>query len=160
MRSKKYYTLGLFTVLAAFLLTTCGAPEGPVLEARDVWARPALAGGGTETGEGMGAAGTGAVFMRLVNEGQQADRLLGGRTDVAEVVEIHETVMEGEVMKMQMLAEGLEVPAQGQVVLEPGSYHVMLIGLRRDLAVGDQFELELVFAESGTLLVKPQVRQP
>lgn len=160
MRSKKYYLLRLFPVLAALLLVTCGAPAGPDIEAHDVWARPALRGGGMGTDQGMGAAGTGAVFMRLVNEGRQSDRLVGGRTDVAEVVEIHETVMEGEVMKMQMLAEGLEVPAQGEVLLQPGSYHVMLIGLRRDLAVGDQFELELSFEESGTLLVNPHVRQP
>ena len=77
----------------------------------------------------MGMAGTGAVFMLLVNEGGEADRLVGGKTDVAKVVEIHETVMEGDVMKMQMLPDGLEVPARGEVLLKPGSYHVMLIDL-------------------------------
>jgi copper(I)-binding protein len=160
MRHRACAILVLLVVLMALLLTACGAPEGPAIEARNVWARPALAGGGMSTGEGMGAAGTGAVFMQLVNSGRQADRLLGGRTEVAEVVEIHETVMDGDVMRMQMLAEGLEIPAQGEVLLQPGGYHVMLIGLRRDLAVGDQFELELDLAESGTLLLKPEVRQP
>ena len=33
-------------------------------------------------------AGTGAVFMLLKNEGGEADRLVGGQTDVAKVVEI------------------------------------------------------------------------
>jgi copper(I)-binding protein len=138
MRSRTCMALGLFTVLVALLLTGCGALEGPAIEVRDVWARPAMPGGGMEAGQGMGAAGTGAVFMRLINNGRQADRLVAGRTDVAEVVEIHETVMEGDVMKMQMLADGLEIPAQGEVLLQPGGYHVMLIGLQRDLAVGDR----------------------
>ena len=111
-------------------------------------------------GQGMGMAGTGAVFMVLKNKGGEADRLVGGQTDVAKVVEIHETVMEGEVMKMQMLANGLEVPAKGEVLLKPGGYHVMLIGMTRDLKVGDTFSLDLQFEKSGTITVEPEVREP
>lgn len=160
MRSRNNQTLTLCMLLAALLLGACGGPAGPAIEAHDVWARPAMAGGGMLSEAGMGAAGTGAVFLRLTNDGREADRLLGGRTDVAEVVEIHETVMEGEVMRMQMVADGLEIPAGGKVLLQPGGYHVMLIGIQRDLAVGDEFELELAFEKSGTLLVEAQVRQP
>ena len=65
-------------------------------------------------------AGTGAVFMLLKNEGKEADRLVGGRTDVAKVVEIHETVMDGDVMKMQMLPDGLEIPARRRGVAQAG----------------------------------------
>jgi hypothetical protein len=147
------------------LLGACGGAEGPAIEAHNVWARPAMAGAGMQseggTGmAGMAAAGTGAVFLRLTNDGNEADRLTGGRTDVAEVVEIHETVMEDDVMHMQMLADGLEIPAGGEVVLQPGGYHVMLIGMKRDLAVGDEFALELDFEKSGTMAVQVQVKQP
>ena len=106
-------------------------------------------------------AGTGAVFMLLENTGGEADRLMGGQTDVAKVVEIHETVMEGEVMKMQMLSDGLEVPAKGEVLLKPGSYHVMLIGMKQDLKVGDTFTLDSQFEKSGHHCGrKPEVREP
>jgi copper(I)-binding protein len=144
----------------------CGAPAGPSLEVEDVWARPAMAmmegAGSSEGGAAMGQpmAGTGAVFMTIRNTGSEADRLLGGQTEVAAVVEIHETVMENDVMKMQMLANGLEVPAKGEVLLKPGGYHVMLIGMQRDLAVGDTFTLELQFEKSGSLRVEPEVREP
>jgi hypothetical protein len=111
-------------------------------------------------GQGMAAPGTGAVFMLLKNEGGEPDRLVGGRTDVAEVVEVHETVMDGDVMKMQMLSGGLEIPARGEVLLKPGSYHVMLIGMKRALQVGDTFSLDLQFEKSGTITVQPEVRQP
>ncbi|MEJ2211039.1 MAG: copper chaperone PCu(A)C [Anaerolineae bacterium] len=151
-------------VLGALFLAGCGGAAGPAIEAHDVWARPAMGGGmQSEAGSGMAgmaAAGTGAVFMRLTNDGGEADRLKGGRTDVAQVVEIHETVMEGDVMHMQMLADGLEIPARGEVMLQPGGYHVMLIGMQRDLAVGDEFTLELDFEKSGTLAVQVQVKQP
>jgi copper(I)-binding protein len=153
-------------VLVAVVLAACGAPAAPQIRAEDVWSRPAVAMGdagesaesGSETGQGMG--GTGAVFMVLANDGQEADRLVGAKTDVAKVVEIHETRMEGDVMKMQMLPDGLEVPARGEVQLKPGGYHVMLIGLQRNLEVGDQFAVELLFEKSESLVVEPVVRQP
>ena len=168
MRVGRIIRLALLIVLLPAALAGCGAPEGPSIQMTDVWARPAMAGGGMEPagtseggmGQGMGAAGTGAVFMELANEGRETDRLVGGQTEVADVVEIHETRMEGDVMKMQMLAEGLEVPAQGTVRLEPGGYHVMLIGMKQNLEPGDRFQIELQFEKSGTRRVEVEVRQP
>jgi copper(I)-binding protein len=147
-------------LLLAASLGGCGTPPGPSIETEDVWSRPAKAMTASEQGSegGMGMAGTGAVFMVLSNKGDEPDRLVGGTTDVAKVVEIHETVMEGEVMKMQMLADGLQIPAGGEVVLKPGSYHVMLIGMQQDLEPGDTFKLDLTFEKSGTLTVEPAVR--
>jgi copper(I)-binding protein len=164
LRIARVCGLALVILVLAGMLAACGALSGPQVEAEDVWARPAMAMKesveSSEEGMGTGMQGTGAVFMLLKNEGGDADRLVGGQTDVAKVVEIHETVMEGDVMKMQMLADGLEVPAKGEVLLKPGSYHVMLIGMERDLKVGDKFALDLQFEKSGTITVESEVREP
>jgi copper(I)-binding protein len=168
VRIKRTVQRALIGLLLAAMLAACGAPSGPKVRADDVWARPAMAVGEMETSEsgeggmekGRGMAGTGAVFLLLVNDGGEADRLIGGKTDVAEVVEIHETVMEGEVMKMRMLPDGLQVPAKGEVLLKPGGYHVMLIGIKQELKVGDRFTVELQFEKSGTITVEPEVREP
>jgi copper(I)-binding protein len=166
MKIKRMVGLGWIALLLVGMMTVCGAPAGPSIKVQDVWARPAMtmkeSGQSSEEGMGMGQPmpGTGAVFMLLVNEGGEADRLVGGQTDVAEVVEIHETVMEGEVMKMQMLPDGLEVPAKGEVLLKPGGHHVMLIGIQRDLQVGDTFSLDLQFEKIGIIKVQPKVREP
>ena len=103
--------------------------------------------------------GTGAIFMTLVNQGRESDRLVGVQADVAATVEIHQTTMEGEVMRMQQVSS-IEVPARGQVELKPGGYHIMLIGLRRNLEAGDRFEVTLAFEQSGTLALEAEVRQP
>jgi copper(I)-binding protein len=166
MQIRVFSILALVVLMLSGGLLACGAPPGPSIEAEEVWARPAMtmkessgsSGAGTEMGKPM--PGTGAVFMLLKNVGSEPDRLTGGQTDVAEVVEIHETVMEGEVMKMQMLPDGLEVAAKGEVLLKPGSYHVMLIGIKRDLKVGDTFTLDLQFEKSGSIRVEPEVREP
>jgi periplasmic copper chaperone A len=165
--ANKRTMLALFLLLVTVVLAACGSPQAGGLRVEDVWARPAMAGGdalvthGEGTmGQGMAAPGTGAVFMRLVNHAPEADRLLGAQTEVAGVVEIHETVLDGEVMRMQMLPAGLEIPAGGEVLLKPGSYHVMLIGVQRDLEPGERFSLELQFEKAGTLAVEVEVRQP
>jgi copper(I)-binding protein len=149
-------------LLSLLVLAACGSPASAGLRVEDAWARPAMAGGEVQgtMGQGMAAPGTGAVFMRLVNDGSEADRLRGGQTDVASVVEIHETVLQGEVMKMQMLPEGLEIPAGGEVLLKPGSYHVMLIGIRDDLAPGERFSMDLQFEKAGTVTIEVEVREP
>ncbi len=156
--------LAVGVLLGVLVLAACGSSADAGLRVAEVWARPAMAGGqvqGTGTmDQGMAAPGTGAIFMRLVNDGPEPDRLLGGETEVAGVVEIHETVLEGDVMKMRMLPEGLEIPAGGEVVLEPGSYHVMLIGIQDDLQPGDRFNVDLQFEKAGTMTVEVEVREP
>ena len=168
MNRKAMAVLVAAVLLPVVLLSACGTPKGPAIQVQDVWARPALSGAGMDTAgssEGSSAMGemagsTGAVFMLLVYRGGEADRLVGATTAVAQTVEIHETVMQGDVMKMQMLPAGLEVPARARVELKPGGYHLMLIGLNQDLNAGDRFRVELQFEKSGFLTVEPEVRQP
>ena len=90
--------------------------------------------------------------------GRGADHLIGGSTDVADVVEIHEMFEENDVMVMRPVAGGIEVPAGGLVTLEPGGYHVMLIGLTRDLTDGMIFDLTLTFEQAGDVVVPVTVQ--
>ena len=130
------------------------------------WARPApaMAGGMGQgmsdgMGQGMDAAGTSAAYMLITNNGAEADRLTGASTLAAASAEIHEIVDDNGVMKMQPLADGLEIPAGGTVELTPGGYHVMLLGLKDDLTEGETFDLILTFEKAGdvevTLVVVP-----
>jgi len=100
-------------------------------------------------GSPMAMGGTGAAFMMIANSGDAADRLVAAKSDVARTVEIHEMRNEGDVMKMAPLADGLELPAGATVELKPGGYHIMLIGLTRDLKAGESFEMTLTFEQAG-----------
>jgi copper(I)-binding protein len=105
-------------------------------------------------GEMDAMGGTGAAFMTIVNSSTEADRLIGAKTDVAETVEVHEVKTgDGGMMTMSPLADGLEIPAGATMVLEPGSYHLMLIGLKQDLTMGFSYELTLTFEKAGELTV-------
>ena len=72
-------------------------------------------------------------------------RLVAGSTPVAGIVEIHEMAMDGNVMKMRALPNGLDLPAGKAVALKPGGYHVMLMDLKQALKAGDTVPVTLVF---------------
>lgn len=92
-------------------------------------------------------------FMAITNNGSDADRLIGGSVDFAESVEIHEMFMQKDVMVMQQVAGGLEIPANGKVTLKPGGYHVMFINLNQGLKPGEQHRGILQFEQAGKVEV-------
>lgn len=98
----------------------------------------------------------GAVYMTLTNDSAAADQLTGAQTDVAESVELHETQMADGSMQMQQM-DSIEIPADGQTVLEPGGRHVMLVGVDQDLTEGDTVTLTLSFANAGEQEVSAEV---
>lgn len=89
-----------------------------------------------------------AAFMTLKNPGAADLVLTEGRSPVAEKVEFHQHSHEGGMMRMRQLQQ-LLVPAGGEVTLEPGALHLMLIGLQQVLQEGDTVSIELCAAVEG-----------
>lgn len=134
----------LFT---ACLLGLTAAAQAEV-HARQAWAR--------FTVPGMQSGG---VFVRLDN-GEPADALIGGSTPVAERVEVHEHIMRQGTMRMQAMPNGLPLPAHSHIALQPGGYHLMLIGLKQPLAAGRRFPLTLNFRHAPAQTVQVEVKSP
>jgi len=99
---------------------------------------------------------TGAGYLEITNTGDIDDRLLEARADFPRV-EVHEIVEVDDVMSMQHLTDGLVIPAGQTVTLEPGGYHIMLMGLSAPFVVGDEYPLTLVFEHAGEIEVMMQV---
>lgn len=118
------------------------------LRLKGIWSRPGLQGN------------NGVIYLTLSNDGQEADRLVGVQTDVAQAAELHQVRMENDVMKMEPVAGGLEIPAGGQVALEPGGYHVMLVDLNQNLKAGESFSVLLQFEKEGEIMVDVEISQP
>lgn len=105
-----------------------------------------------------GQQATGA-FMTL--RAARDARLVAAASPVARTVEIHEMRMDGDVMIMRAIP-GIELPAGRTVALEPGGYHLMLLGLRRPLRAGEAVPLRLTFKDAAgksfSLEVKAKAR--
>ncbi|HEX6988922.1 MAG TPA: copper chaperone PCu(A)C, partial [Bacillota bacterium] len=144
------------SLLVALVLTACGSPGTAGsrdltvtadITINDPWARPAPAGDNS------------AAYFEIRNGAAEADTLTGVSADVADMVGVHQSRVEDGIVKMEHV-ESLVIPAGESVTLEPGGYHVMIMGLRRDLQVGETFQLDLHFERAGTVTVDVAVREP
>lgn len=160
--------------------TTTEAKAAAAVEVSDVWARPV---------EDLTAKDTSAIYM-VITGGDEDDALVKASVpaDVAGTVEIHETVaaddattttmmagdmestttmmggdmgddMGGGMMTMQPV-ESVPVPAGATVELKPGGYHIMLLQVKKVLAVGDTIDVTLTFEKAGEVTTTAEVREP
>ena len=93
----------------------------------------------------------GGGFLTIENTGTEPDRLVSATSDIASETQIHEMAMQGDVMKMRPLANGLEIPAGKTVVLAPGGFHIMFMGLKQTLVEGETITVTLTFEKAGTV---------
>ncbi len=131
-------------------------PRAASVRVTDAWARqaPMLM---PQPGRRHGDTGNGAVYVTLRNFVSHPDALLRATSPAAERVELHETLREGDVMRMRPVAK-LAVPAGGVLAMKPGGFHIMLINLRRPLHPGDRIPITLTFAHAAPLSLDVPVR--
>ncbi len=141
------WTLGLAAVLALALLTAvgCGEEDG--------------GGGGLEITDAFARAGVdpSALYFTVRNTGDEDDALTAVSAKVAGKATLHETVSDGDSITMQGV-DRIEVPANGEAVLEPGGYHVMLMELEQPLEEGATITAVLKFEKAGPIEIEASVR--
>jgi copper(I)-binding protein len=92
-------------------------------------------------------------YLTISNNGAALDRLLGGSSDAAAKVEVHEMASNGGVMTMREVAAGLALARGATVTLAPGAYHRMLTGIRKPLKQGESLPITLKFEKAGDVAV-------
>lgn len=133
--------------LAALAVAGCSGGSAPDVD--KAWARSSPM-----------MASAGAAYMEISNGGA-ADALTGASVaaSIAGRVELHESRPaeggnHGSTPMMEMVhVERIEIPAGGRVMLEPGGFHIMLLGLAEPLANGTELEITLSFEKAGELKV-------
>lgn len=126
---------GLIVFALALVAAPAAAAKG--LRAQDAWTRPAAAGGNA------------AAFVTLINAGA-ADAIVGAESPIATRVELHASSMAAGVMRMSREPE-TPLPAKATVRFAPGGRHIMLVGLKRPLRVGDNTTVTLKLRSGGRL---------
>jgi copper(I)-binding protein len=128
---------------------------GQTLRVVDAWSRPTLA-AGEHTGHGeTSGAGSGTVYLTIVNTGAP-DTLTSVSGADAGAYELHESRDVNGLMRMDALPDGVPIPAGATVTLSPGGKHIMLRDLTRRFREGDAFVITLTF-KSGRIIT-PEVR--
>jgi len=101
---------------------------------------------------------TAAIYLTIRNRGDGADSLTDLATSVAEHASLHRSIEENGMTGMRPV-ERLEIPAHGEVRLEPGGYHIMLERLSGELGEGDSVTLTLSFRRAGAMEIGVPVRR-
>lgn len=98
-----------------------------------------------------------AAFFVIKNNSDKDIAITSANSDVAEKNELHTHIKENKMMKM-MKIEKLVVPAKSSLELKSGGDHVMLMGLKKELKVGDEINLELSFSDGDKKSIKVPVK--
>ena len=139
----------VIVLMLSVALTACGGSSGTSVSSitvSDAWVRnPPI------------SDQPGAAYLVIQNNGA-ADRLLSVTSDIAQTIELHESMDSGGMMQMSPVPN-IPIPAIGKVELKPGGFHMMLIGLTRPVKTGDKVQLTLNFEKAGKIPVTAEVKE-
>jgi copper(I)-binding protein len=100
----------------------------------------------------------GGGYLTIENKGTVADKLVGGSTDAASKLEVHQMSMSNGVMKMHPVEGGVTIGPGQTVKLAPGGYHLMMFDLKHPLRQGDKVPVTLEFERAGKVAVSLDVQ--
>lgn len=126
----------LIPALLAATLTLTGCAAAEDVSVKDLWVK---------SSDTSVVGGMTAVYGEITNNTSEEIVLVGGATEAAGVVEIHEMASVDGEMKMQKIEGGLVIPAGKKVVLEPGGNHMMLMMLSKDIVAGEKISVTFDF---------------
>lgn len=155
---------GALLLVVMFVLAGCDAQPADDagmatgVTALNPWVRMAIMPEGSDAPDAPPV--NSAAYLVLRNATDADDALVAVETEVSDTAEIHTVTMDEGVMRMRPV-DSVAVAAGGEAVLEPGGYHIMLIGLRRALEEGDSVALRLVLRSGAAVdVVAPVLRSP
>ena len=147
MRIFHFAGIALLLIVGSSGQLRAQAPQGKTITVADAWARATPKGSTTAV-----------IYMTAINNGQDADRLLGATTPMAEKVQLHSNTNDNGIMKMRELTS-IEIEAGKEVALKPGGTHAMLVGLKQPLIAGQSFPLTFEFEKAGKIDVTVSVEK-
>lgn len=134
----------LAILVLTLTLSACSAGGTGDIEVHGAWVRP------TASGENA------AVYLTLHNHSSKGDELIGASSNAADMVEIHESKMENDMMQMNMIPS-LPIAAGEEIAFAPGGLHIMLIGVKKDLVLGEHVGVVLHFKDHKDIVVEVPV---
>ena len=97
---------------------------------------------------------TAAGYLTITNTGTMPDRLTGIAAGFASMAMLHESKVDDSGVATMTHLSTLDIPAGATVTLEPGSLHIMFMGLTAPLADGAMLPATLTFEKAGTVAVE------
>jgi copper(I)-binding protein len=97
-----------------------------------------------------------ALFFTLVNSDDREHKLVAVSSDAAKILELHDNIQEGGVMKMRPVKD-ISVGSGHHTELKPGSLHVMLLDLVKPVKDGEKIPVTLIFEDGSKKNIQAKV---
>jgi periplasmic copper chaperone A len=134
----------MYLVLSILLLLF--PPENKIT-IKDAWIRP--------SSENMAT----ALYFTIENKGTTADTLFQVDSEISNKVELHETYTEGDMMGMRKI-DFIVIEGKSSFQLKPGSNHIMVMKLKKDINEGDEEKFVLHFKQAGEINITATAKKP
>ncbi len=92
-------------------------------------------------------------YVTIVNDSAEPDRLVSARSARANTVQLHKMTVANGVMRMRDVNDGLPIPPNATVTLEP-DYHLMFNGVTKPFRQGEHVQATLTFEKAGDVEVR------
>ncbi len=99
-----------------------------------------------------------AAYFKVHNLSSESISIISVTSADAQSCNFHQTKTVDGIVKMQAL-ESLEIPSQDVVQLQPAGIHLMLMGIKKPLQVGEKIPLLLQFSNGTKIAVDAQIRR-
>ncbi|MDH3889268.1 MAG: copper chaperone PCu(A)C [Gammaproteobacteria bacterium] len=123
----------ILTPVKTVTATSPAKPDGDVVAIMNAWVREAHADATVNAG-----------YMTLVNVDSEEVTLVKVESDAYEAIEVHEMKRVDGFMKMREVTD-MVITANSQIQLEPGGWHLMMMGPKQHLSTGEEVDLTLTF---------------
>jgi copper(I)-binding protein len=100
---------------------------------------------------------TGVVYLVVMNHGAADDDLTGVSSPVAASAGLYRSAVESGVLAGPPVSD-FKIKANDGVTFKPGGLHIVLMGLKQPLRIGDMFPVTLNFAKAGPVDVTVTVQ--
>lgn len=98
-----------------------------------------------------------AVYLTVVNDGLEADRLMGVEGDFFHSAEFQAPVVDEDGVLRTKSLSAIEIGPGQSLTFQPGGVQILLVGLQTSFFEGDHFHLSLLFERAGRLEVEVEV---
>lgn len=141
----KRLSCALAALFSVAIASAAGAASEKSITVEKPWVRASV-----------GVTGPTAAFMTISNRSSSSDRLIKAQAAFAGMVQIHRTVIKNNQAQMMHVGK-IDIPAGGKAVLKPGSFHIMLMRLKKPVVKGTKVQVILTFQKAGEVIVEADV---
>ena len=96
-------------------------------------------------------------YLTIENTNNIDERLLSLTSEISKKTQLHDMVVQNDIMKMKKLEDGVVIKANSRVSFSPGSYHIMFMKLKKPIIVMNKYQVILRFKNSGSVIIKMPV---